>query len=178
MSNQFKRNPRQLLNGLKLQLQQALRDLSITLASAWRHKNLGHIWYITVHCIGVVGYTAFSLSAAITLFIVFLLVSFVVDDINKSSAMKPAHGTALPFNPLQLLGWMVQAVFMMLFRIFGGFMGWGAKNTEPMHVPGHILGSIPKHVQPNRTTQFFGYLTLILITGYIAQLLFLVYGGI
>ena len=178
MSKQFNRKPRNVIAGAKLEARQKFRHLLIELNSVWQHRNLGQIWYLTVHCIGVVGYTAFSLTAAITLMVVFVMASIVVDDISKSDAMKPTRGVSMAFNPFRVLGWMVIAFFMLLFRIFAGFMGWGAKDSKPMHVPGHIIGSIARHISPNHTTQFFGYLTIVVVTAYVAQLFYLVYGGV
>lgn len=178
MSNQFKRSPRQLVTGAKLETRQKINDLLIEMRSMWRHRNFGRIWYLTVHCIGAAGYAAFSLIAAISLFVIFLTLSLMDSSVMGSEQLKSAKGTSLPFNPLRVLALMVKGVVMLVFRMFAGFMGWGAKHTKPMHIPGHIIGSIAEHMLPNRTTQFFGYLTLVAIAAYAIQSLFLVYGGV
>lgn len=178
MPNQSKQKKRQLLSGVKLEALQKWRHLLTELKTVLQHRNLGRAWYLIVHCIGVVGYIGFSVSSATVLFCVFLAASLVVDDVKKSDSMKPVHGTPKFLNLFWLVGWLVQAFFMALYGLFAGFMGWGSRVSKPMHVPGHIIGSIPGHVLPNRTTQFFGYLTIIAVTAYIVQLLFIVYGNV
>lgn len=178
MSNQYKEKPRRLLAGVKVEARQKLNGLTAELKSVWQHRNVGRIWYLLVHCIGVVGYVVFSLCSAITFLIVFVMVSFAVDDVKKSGAMKSTTGMPKFLNLFWLVGWLLQALFLAVYAIFAGFMGWGSQYSKPSHIPGHIIGSIPSHVLPNRTTQFFGYLTIVAVTAYIIQLFYLVYGGV
>ena len=105
------------------------------------------------------------------------MVDFMIGELGKSEPFKSTKGTSVPFNPLRVLGYGIRFIFMALYRLFAGLMGWGSDGAKPIEIPGYILGSIGGHFKPNYTTQFFGYGTLIAVTAYIVQLFIVVYGG-
>lgn len=159
------------------QFQQQICNLTIDLRHALKDFKLGRLWSLFIHCIGVIGYALVCIAACLTLSVAFVMISLFIDGLGKESAFKSAKGTALPFNPFRIFGYGLRFIFMSLYRLFSGVMGWGSEGATPMEIPGRILGSIAAHLRPNYTTQFFGYFTLAAVTAYVAQLYIVTHGG-
>lgn len=177
MSTQFNGNPRQIWARVISEVRQKLRDLSIEMKSMWRHRNFGRVWYLIIHCIGVIGYTAIALIAAFHLFLVVVMLSVMDGILLKSEPFKSARGSYVQYNPIRWLYLTFRWSVMAVFRLFSGFMGWGSEGATPAEIPGRIFGSIAWQLRPSHRTQIFGYLTLAAVTAYVVQLLFVVYGG-
>lgn len=141
------------------------------LSHLWENKDLKHVGFLTCHYVGFAGYICFTLFACLTLG----LLLFQLDLIRKSLfnsgpfAKKDEEETYIPdaipsmFPLHNFWHWVMKGFLWLLlaiFRLFAGFMGWGAKNTTPGSVIVIMLKSIPNHFTPNVRTALWSIPTL------------------
>ncbi|NEZ65140.1 hypothetical protein D0962_20575 [Leptolyngbyaceae cyanobacterium CCMR0082] len=130
-----------------------------TINRYWQYKDLKHLGFLIAHAIGYVGYILFTLSCCFTLGLALWALNFI-----RRDALGPgifAKGDESSPNPLRWLLLALLWLLMALFKLFAGWMGWGAEKTKPGDVLWIMLKAIPLRLAPNPFTAWFSIPTIL-----------------
>lgn len=112
-------------------------------------KNLGDVFYFAASVIGWIGYTVASLFLALILGFYVLVLEIMSNPANEIVFMRGMG---------QILYWL----FIVIIRLFSGFMGWGA-DVSVEGIFARIFGSILTNAPPSRVSFYWFLPTAVLI---------------